>query len=175
MKWRGKVFLTVFLTAFCVVLSSNLSRSFQNDQEAPLENLDHLIVQSDIIVRGSVNAIDQTLDRTFVNITVSRVYKGDESVQSLMIEHGGGKHIVDWTQPSFNSFDSAILFLEKKRGSDHYVCVNGATGKKTIRNRNVYLHPDNSFLSMKLKKYEKSLSKRIKSLDSSNKTPQASD
>lgn len=137
--------------------------------QVPANDMEELIPQADLIVRGRVAQLRQELDRTFVKIQVAHVFKGDPTIKSLKLRHKGGKHIVAPEQPIFRSFDKAILYL--KREGEYYRCVNGRIGKKTIRNDNVYLDPESSFASMRLKKYEELLAKQLESLEETIENP----
>lgn len=123
-----------------------------------LDDMDSLVIQADTIVLARVTRIKQDLESTVVSLYVDKVFKGAPG-QTLELIHDGGKHTVKPEEPSFMSYDRAILYLIKD--GPLYRCLNGSEGKKTIVNDNVYLHPTNNFLTMRLKKYEETLTKKI--------------
>ena len=124
-----------------------------------------LIERSDMVVLATVDKLEQKLEKTRVRMAVQRVFKGDPTVKYLELEHRGGKHTADFTEPTFTSYDKAFLYLTKE--GEFYRCTGGAGGKKTVVNDNVYLQPDNSFASTTLKKYTAALEKHILKASSS--------
>ena len=129
----------------------------------PVDELDALIEPSDLIVQGHVETLNQGLRETEVVLQIERVFKGDPNLQTVKIRHQGGKHVVVETEPEFMSYDRAILFLQKR--GEAYVCTSGTLGKKTIRNDNVYMSEDNSFLTLRLNKYQDAIAARLKALE----------
>ena len=155
----------LFLAALAASLPAAAPRTgWATVDEAPLDDMDILIGESELIVMGHVTAVRAGLRETVVQIQVARVFKGDGSIKALEVEHGGGKHTIEPDEPAFTSFDKAILYL-KRRPDGRYRCVNGAAGKKTIYNDNIYLHPNNNFVTAKLKKYEELLTKKLLALN----------
>ena len=153
MKKSARLILIAAVFAFVSV--PLYAEQFQTAAAQAGPELENLFAGSDVVVLASVEVLDQKLNETRVRVAVQRVFKGDAALKRLEIEHRGGKFKVDFTEPSFSSYDKAILFL--RRDGDLYRCVNGAQGKKTVVNDNVYLTPDNGFASMPLKKYVSSL------------------
>jgi len=129
--------------------------------ESPLDDLESLIPQADLIIIGHVKKISQDLRNTRVHVMIDEVLKGDTSAKELIVEHRGGKHTVVDGEPEFTSYDKSLLYLT--RSGYTYRCVDGAQGKKLIRNENIYLHPDNIFVTMHLDKYKKAVTERIES------------
>jgi len=116
-----------------------------------MTDLPELVRESDLVVLGRVVRLYQELRETEVKIEVLEVFKGDTETRYVRVKYHGGKFLVDNKEPFFSSTENAILFL--KAEEDYFRCVFGKEGKKTVRNENVYVHPDNNFLTMKLKKY----------------------
>lgn len=129
------------------------------DIEAPMDDMESLIPLSDLIVKGHVRTLQADLRKTAVEIQVVKVYKGDPATRLLWLEYRGGKHTIYPDEPTFTSFDKSILFLRKE--GERYAIVGGARGKKLMMNDNVYIMPDNRFVSIKIKKYEDILTKTI--------------
>jgi len=138
--------------------------SFAGDKgDAITTDIPILEPQSDLIVRGRVVKLLQGTRDTNVILEVIEVYKGDPEIHTVQVSHFGGKFQVRQDEPFFSSTEEVILFLEPYKGT--YRCVMGKDGKKTVRNRNVYLHADNSFLTMKLKEYRKAINKVLEDQD----------
>ena len=128
----------------------------------PIEDeLRSLIQRSELIARAEVVKIDQGTRKSEVTLTVQEVFKGDPTMRDIHLRHEGGKFLVKPEEPFFQSYERCIVFL-KKDEEGFYRCVDGATGKKTIRNENVYIHPDNSFLTLKFNDYRKKIQTLIK-------------
>ena len=125
------------------------------------DELDALIGPSNLIVQGHVMSLNQGLRETEVTFQVERIFKGDPTLKTVTITHRGGKHVVVQTEPEFMSYDRAILFLQQ-RGDGRYVCTGGIQGKKTVRNDNVYISSDNSFLTARLNVYQDAISARLR-------------
>ena len=140
--------------------------------EEALDDMDRLIEKSGLIVRGHVINIEQGLRDTRVTFEIEQVFKGDLSLKTIFVTHRGGKHTVEPTEPSFMSYDRAILYLQA-REQGIYTCAEGNRGNKTIRNDNVYISPDNSFLSIKIKPYQEALTARIKAVQAATGAPWA--
>ena len=157
-----KLLIAAILSGAFLVTASPSSFSFEEDfknVEAPMDDMESLIPQSDLIIRGHVRTLQADLRRTAVEIQVVKVYKGDPAIRLLWLEYRGGKHTVYPDEPTFTSFDKSILFLKKE--GERYAIVGGARGKKLMMNDNVYIMPDNRFVSIKIKKYEDILTKTI--------------
>ena len=108
-------------------------------------------LHSDLVVMGHVAAVSMNTRTTVVKFQVDETFQGDPMGSFITIAVQSGKIVVDPTEPIFSPKDRAILFLYEDQGV--YRCVNGGYGKKTIRNDNVYLNPENNFDNAKLKDY----------------------
>jgi hypothetical protein len=151
---------TAFLLTF---LSFNLITggvSLAAVEVAPFDDMDTLISESDLIVRAHVTQRWQNLRQTDIKLIVDEVFLGSVNEEAILVRSYSGKHVVRPEEPDFASYDKTLLYL--KRAGDHYQCVQGAQGKKTIRNENIYLDPTNSFAVMHTKKYVKELKSRLK-------------
>jgi hypothetical protein len=152
---KNLFFLCFFITNFMIG-----SSSFAAIEESPFDDMDALIGESDLIVMAHVTQKWQNLRQTDIKLVVDEVFMGAVDQEAILVRSHSGKHVVRPEEPNFASYDKALLYL--KWAGNHYQCVQGAQGKKTIRNENIYLHPTNSFAVMHTKKYIKELKSRLK-------------
>jgi len=124
------------------------------------DDMEMLIQNSEFIVLAHVLELRKGMSKTHVKLAVDEVYKGLAEAPQFTLEHDGGKHTVSFDEPSFVSYDKAILFLRKDpKGA--WRSVDGARGKKTILNDNVYVEPGDGFASVPFKKYRNELVKKV--------------
>lgn len=128
-------------------------------EEAPFDDIDQLIADSDIIVEAHVTSLQQRMRDTRLELIVDQIYAGTPATKTIIIRHKGGKFLHVPTEPMFTSYDKSILYL--KDMGEYYKVIRGARGKKRISNDFIYLHPDNSFINMRYKNYVKELVNRV--------------
>ena len=126
---------------------------------------------SDLVILGRVVGLSMDTHRTRVLFQVDEVFQGDRPKGSMItVNVNRGKIITDPSEPRFTSYDRAFLYLyeDKDDNNGAYRCVNGAFGKKTVKHENVYIHPQNKFLSVKLKDYLEAIRKELQEKEEPN-------
>ena len=115
---------------------------------------------ADLVILGRVVGLSMDTHRTRVLFQIDEVFQGDKTKGSMItVNVNRGKIMTDPSEPRFTSYDRAFLYLYEDNGA--YRCVNGAFGKKTVKHENVYIHPQNKFLSVKLKDYLEAIRKEL--------------
>lgn len=118
-----------------------------------------MLKQSDFVVVSKMIRKKQTPYHSVYTLMVDQVIKplpSEKQPEMIRISTKSGSVIIDREEVQFMQNEKCVLFLDRKDGV--FVLSQGKIGKKTIFNENVYLDPDESRRSVKLKDYIEALS-----------------
>ena len=120
-----------------------------------------LVERADLVALAEVISVNQGIDSTHSQLQLLQVLKGAETAGAIVqVESHGGKVLIDENEPTFNTMESNLVFLQKT--DQGYRCLNQADGQKIIRGKNLYPYHDNIAYGVPFQDYLKSLDTILK-------------